>query len=111
MLRVRLDPSGLEFTVQLGERVLDAADASGRAGLPTACRAGNCGICLVRVEHGSETLVRPGPAELQLLADLRAPAGQRLGCQIAIRLDAEVTAGPLVLVGARDPRVPPRSAS
>jgi adenylate cyclase len=111
MLRVRLDPSGLEFAIQPGERVLDAADASGRAVLPTACRAGNCGICLVRVEDGSDTLVPPEPAEVRLLAELRAPAGQRLGCQIAIRLDADVEAGPLVLVGARDPRVPPRSAS
>lgn len=111
MLRVRLEPSGLEFAVQPGERVLDAADASGRPGLPTACRAGNCGICLVRVEQGLAALSAAEPAELRLLAELRAGLDQRLGCQIALRPDADATADPVILVAAQALRDRPPSAS
>ena len=97
---VRLLPSGVELRVRAGERVLDALDASAgglRGGLPTACRAANCGICQVRVVEGAEALAIAGPAETRLLGNLKASPERRLGCQVTVRSDLEEIGGSVVL--------------
>lgn len=96
--RVRFEPSGIELDVARGERVLDAADDHPEAGLPLACRAGNCGACLVAVRRGGAALVPAGAHERETLAAVGACAGQRLACQLVIGL----TAGePIVLAVVR----------
>lgn len=49
--RVRLAPSGREFTVAAGETVLEAARAQGLA-LPYSCLGGRCGSCKATVIDG-----------------------------------------------------------
>lgn len=88
-LSLRVLPSGALVQVRPGERVLDALDEQLEAGplghgLPTACRAANCGACRVIV-LGGESLLAPGlPAENALLAELGMPMGGRLGCQLVV---------------------------
>lgn len=81
-MRVRLMPLGTAVELMPGERLLDALDEQGVPALPTACRAANCGICVVVVRGEEAGLAPPGAAEQRLLAGLGARAGQRLGCQI-----------------------------
>jgi ferredoxin len=97
-LRVRLEPSGGEIVLAPSERLLDALDAAleraiaaRRSGdrsmpslpaLPTACRAANCGACLVQVESGAEAFAPASSAEQSLLERLGAGRGARLGCQL-----------------------------
>jgi ferredoxin len=79
---VRLLPSGLTVRVPRGERLLDVLDELGPAsGLPSACRAGNCAACLVRVVRGSEALAPAEPGEADTLRAL-GHANDRLGCQV-----------------------------
>jgi ferredoxin len=61
--------------------------------LPTACRAANCGICIVIVRGDGLGLAPPGPDEQRFLDGLGVSAGQRLGCQVhaaSEATDAEV---------------------
>jgi ferredoxin len=84
VLRVRLEPAGVEVALAEGERLLDALDDQQhtRAALPTACRAANCGACRVRVLAGSALLASAEPRELLLLEELGAAQDERLGCQL-----------------------------
>jgi ferredoxin len=85
VLRVRLEPAGVELALAEDERLLDALDDGQqhtRAALPTACRAGNCGACRVRVLAGSAFLSPAEPHELRLLQELKAGDDERLGCQV-----------------------------
>ena len=95
-------PGGVELPVGEGERLLDALDETiATAGLPTACRAGNCGACLVRVERGGSALVEAGGAERETLRALGARPGERLGCQLRIRSELESDSTTIWLVLAR----------
>lgn len=96
-VRVRLDPGGVELEVCAGERLLDAADDYPELGLPAACRAGNCGACLLRVRAGGEGLAEPGAIERHALSELHAAPDQRLGCQLRIRADLGADARPIVV--------------
>ena len=89
---LRLSPDGPSVPLAPGERVLDTLDeAWSGVGLPTACRAGNCGACLVAVISGGERLEPPAPHERQTLRAVAAAADQRLGCQLRSRPDPELT--------------------
>jgi ferredoxin len=92
-VRLRFEPAGLELDAALGERVLDAADDHPAAGLPLACRAGNCGACLVSVLAGASALQAPDAGERETLAALGAEPWQRLACQLVVREGA----GPVIL--------------
>jgi len=74
--KVRVQPSGHEFTVKGGESVLDAALRQGVI-LPYGCRNGTCGSCKGRIVAGHVTYETPTPA---LGADEQA-AGLALFCQ------------------------------
>jgi ferredoxin len=85
-LRVRFEPSGIEIDLALGERLLDAVDDCHQLGLlPTACRAGNCGACRVRVRAGADRLEPAHGEERAALADLGCMPDERLGCQVHAR--------------------------
>jgi ferredoxin len=101
-VRVRFEPSGREVHAAFGERVLDAAEARGVVALPLACRAGNCGACLVNVPQGADALAPPAAREAETLSALGARPGQRLGCQLRIR-DAAESGDLVVLSAARAP--------
>jgi len=82
-LRVRVLPSGQSATLAAGERLLDALDdAAAIMAMPTACRGGTCGACLVQVVRGAEALCEAQPHERETLDALGAAADQRLGCQL-----------------------------
>jgi ferredoxin len=86
-------PLGTVTTLEPGERLLDALDEGGLPALPTACRAANCGICIVIVRGDGLGLAPPGPDEQRFLDGLGVSAGQRLGCQVhaaSEATDAEV---------------------
>jgi ferredoxin len=102
---VRFEPSGRSVRAAAGERVLDAAEAVGLVALPLACRAGNCGACLVDVPEGADTLAPAGPRETDTLAALAARPGQRLGCQVRIA-DRAPDGASVVLSAARAPARP-----
>lgn len=82
--RLRFEPSGVEVEAAPDERVLDAADEQPRVGLPLACRAGNCGACLVTVCEGAAWLAPPADRECETLRGLGARSGQRLACQLQL---------------------------
>lgn len=89
---LRLSPDGPSVPLAPGERLLDALDdAWPGAGLPTACRAGNCGACLVAVISGGERLEPPAPHESETLQAVGAAHDQRLGCQLRSRPEPELT--------------------
>lgn len=91
--RLRLWPEGPSVALPPGERVLDALDeAWPGAGLPTACRAGSCGACLVAVVSGAERLEPPASSERETLSAIGAPPDQRLGCQLRASRRPELTA-------------------
>ena len=96
-VRVRFEPSGLELDVSEGERLLDVVAEHLSLGLPVACRAGNCGICRLRVRAGTAALELPTSLEQRALAELGAGRDERLGCQLRVR--AVLTRGrePIVL--------------
>ncbi|MBY6199618.1 2Fe-2S iron-sulfur cluster-binding protein [Vibrio hangzhouensis] len=51
ILRVTLKPQNIEFTVEEGQTVLDAALNQNLA-FPHRCRVGACASCLCRIESG-----------------------------------------------------------
>jgi ferredoxin len=64
--------------------LLDALDEQQRlrSALPSACRAGNCGACRVRVLAGEALLAAPALREQLTLRELGAAGDERLGCQV-----------------------------
>ncbi len=74
--KVRVQPSGHEFTVKEGESVLDAALRQGVM-LPYGCRNGTCGSCKGRVAAGHVTYETSIPA----LSAAEQAAGLALFCQ------------------------------
>jgi len=53
-LKIRIEPSGHEFSCRSGETILDAALRQG-VGLPYGCRGGSCGSCMGHLLSGSVT--------------------------------------------------------
>jgi ferredoxin len=97
VLRVRLEAVAGDAHVELalapGERLLDALDDAQhtRSALPTACRAANCGECLVQVIEGDTQLAPASPRERALLRELAVSEGRRLGCQLHAEIGASGT--------------------
>jgi ferredoxin len=90
MIRIRLEPAGLELALPPGERLLDALDDAQltQSALPSSCRAANCGECLLRVTEGGSKLAPASARERAMLRELGAGQEQRLGCQVHAELGA-----------------------
>ena len=86
--RVRVQPSGHEFSVADDETVLDAALRES-VGLPYGCRNGTCGSCLGTVVEGE---VDYGGAVPPALGREDATAGKALFCQARPRSDLLIEA-------------------
>jgi ferredoxin len=110
-LVVRLEPAGIALELAAGERLLDALDEHGALGIPTACRAGNCGACLLTVSAGAAMLTEPSARERQTLRALAAAADQRLGCQLGARAALGQSLETVVLVLRAPPAPPPRKSA
>lgn len=81
--KVRVEPSGHEFTTEEDETILAAAMRGGVM-LPYSCRAGSCGTCKGRIVSGQ---VDYGNYEDKALADPERAAGYALFCQAKARSD------------------------
>jgi len=83
MAVVKVEPAGVTFETLPGETVMTAAIRLGMR-WPTVCGGhGECGACVMRVDHGADSLSPPGPAERQRLAELTVytSGNLRLACQ------------------------------
>ena len=67
-----------------GDRVLDLLDERPHAAIAVACRAGNCGACLVEVLAGEAGVELAASRECETLLMLGSPKGARLGCQLVL---------------------------
>lgn len=92
--KVRIEPSGHEFTVVDKETILEAALRHGYA-LPYSCRNGSCGSCKGRVLSGA---VDYGQYEDKALSIAERAAGMALFCQAVPRSDVVIEARELAAV-------------
>ncbi len=88
-LRITLQPSGLDFTVQRDETLLAAAIRQG-VGLPYGCKDGACGSCKSRllagrVLHGAHQLKALSPAEEEAGLVLTCCATPQTDCTLEAR--------------------------
>jgi len=84
--RVRIRPSGHEFTVESGESVVDAAVRHGHP-LPYGCRNGTCAACLGKLVAGEVAYPEGDPPALPQDA---SAAGQAIFCQAQPLTDCEI---------------------
>lgn len=89
MYRVRLLPSGHEYTLQARDTLLEGALRAGLA-LNYGCSNGNCGMCKARVVSGATTKVRHH--DYVLSAGDKA-TGAVLMCSVAPASDLAIEAG------------------
>lgn len=75
--RIRIEPTGHEFTVEGDESVLDAALRHGLV-LPYSCRGGTCGTCAGKVVEGEIHYPHGQPTAL---TPAERTVGQALFCQ------------------------------
>lgn len=80
--RVKIEPSGHEFSVNRDESVLDAAIRQG-VHLPYGCRNGKCGKCLGKVVQGEVQYTEQPTA----LSNADQATGMALFCQAQARTD------------------------
>lgn len=92
--KVRIEPSGHEFTVAEKETVLDAALRQGYT-LPYSCRNGSCGTCKGKLRSGE---VDYGVYEDKALSAAERAAGLALFCQAVPRSDLVIEAKELATV-------------
>jgi len=92
--KVRIEPSGHEFTVAEKETVLDAALRHGYT-LPYSCRNGSCGTCKGKLRAGE---VDYGVYEDKALSAAERAAGFALFCQAVPRSDLVIEAKELAAV-------------
>ncbi len=75
--RIRIEPSGHEFTAEPGESVLAASLRHGLA-IPYSCRGGTCTTCMGKVVEGS--IRYPGDELPEALDEKEDAVGQALFC-------------------------------
>ncbi|HEU5398472.1 MAG TPA: CDP-6-deoxy-delta-3,4-glucoseen reductase [Gammaproteobacteria bacterium] len=89
--KVTLQPGGKTFTVEAGERVLEAALRQG-IHLPYGCRTGSCGTCRAHVVAG-DTHYPDGPPLALTALEIRS--GEALLCRAVPRTDLVLDAQPI----------------
>src|SRR3989338_1160963 len=95
--RVRIQPSGHEYTVAEQETVLDGALRHGYT-LPYSCRNGSCGTCKGRLLAGD---IDYGRYEDKALSAQERAAGLALFCQAVPRADVVIESRELAAVPGR----------
>lgn len=87
---VRVQPAGIDITVEPEETLMEAADRLGYD-WPTFCHMQClCGECYVEVREGAEFCSATEPQEAETLAGNDRPQGARLACQLLVNGDVEV---------------------
>ncbi|HLA74316.1 MAG TPA: CDP-6-deoxy-delta-3,4-glucoseen reductase [Gammaproteobacteria bacterium] len=81
--KVRVKPSGHEFSVEQGENILQAALRAGY-GFPYGCRNGSCGSCKGKLLEGD---LDYGVYQDKALSEAERAAGYALFCQAQPRTD------------------------
>lgn len=82
VVRVRVQPAGVDVLLRPGGRLLDAVDALAEPPLDFGCRDASCGRCAVEVVHGADLFRPPAQDECRTLAGIRDGTPLRLGCQV-----------------------------
>ncbi|MDR2839531.1 MAG: CDP-6-deoxy-delta-3,4-glucoseen reductase [Azonexus sp.] len=91
--QITVQPSGRQFTAEVGESLLDAAQRQGLT-LPHGCRNGGCGVCKGKVLAGS---VDYGRAEAHRLTEDDKAAGFALFCCATARSDLVIESKQMVV--------------
>jgi adenylate cyclase len=80
------DGTSAEIEAEPGTSLSTAAAKAGiRPKNPTCLGHGRCGVCLVGVADGFESLSPPSEAESRVLRILGATPSQRLACQALVK--------------------------
>lgn len=95
---------GSSFTVESGEKVLDAALRQGKH-LPYGCRGGICGTCKLRL--GAGQVDYPGGSLPKALSEEEQSSGLALMCQALPLSDLSLDWQPEFHAGPPEPRVQP----
>lgn len=82
-MKVTVQPSGLEFPVEAGQNLLDAAIAA-KILLPYSCKSGTCSTCKAKVIEGE---YEAGSAPEKILEPAELEAGYTLLCQVRPQSD------------------------
>lgn len=82
-MKVTVQPSGLEFPVEAGQNLLDAAIAA-KILLPYSCKSGTCSTCKAKVIEGE---YEAGSAPEKILEPAELEAGFTLMCQVRPQSD------------------------
>lgn len=85
--RIRIQPSGHEFTAEADESLLDAALRQGHV-LPYGCRNGTCATCIGKVVAGEVRY--PDDTLPPALSEAEVATGQALLCQACPVSDCEI---------------------
>jgi 2Fe-2S ferredoxin len=95
MSTVRVEPSGIEFTVEPGETIFEAAHRHGYF-WPTVCGGqGTCRTCVLSVVEGAEALSPIEAWEREGLSEVvptlaGPPESFRMACQVKAEADVVV---------------------
>lgn len=81
--RVDVKIGDLRYRPALGQRLIDFCDGAVTP-LQFGCRAGSCGLCLVRVTSGMANLSAVTDNERILLPELSSDPQARLACQLTL---------------------------
>ena len=101
MYKVKLNPTGHEFTVEEQETILEAAIRQ-NIGLPYGCRNGFCGSCVATLNSGEIDYPEGRPPKLDEEAD-----GACLTCQGMPASDLELTVHEMESPSEIEPRIMP----
>ena len=85
--RLTIASHRLEFKLPINARFTDIEyECGGNGVIPSGCRVGACGACLVRILSGLEALLPRDVGEEKLIAKLGCSGEEyRLACQCRIR--------------------------
>ncbi|CAE6910888.1 hypothetical protein R69927_05990 [Paraburkholderia domus] len=85
---VTIVQTGERVPCRVGESLLAAMVRLGRRGIPAGCLNGGCGVCKVRVLHG--TIRKLGPISRAHVSVDEECAGYSLACRVAPEGDVEL---------------------
>jgi ferredoxin len=87
VIRRKGEKSQFEVRRGLG---LQAVCAKAETGIEFDCRAADCGICVIKVTSGAESLSPKTTSEADFLKAMNADEDERLACQVRVFGDVEI---------------------